>query len=343
MANLTETITNLPPRKKGALLGALALAVVALVLVFAWAERPEYSLLFTNLSAEDSGQIAQKLQELKVPYKATEGGIMVPKEKVYELRMQLAAAGLPQGGSVGFELFDKVEFGTTDFVQKLNYRRALQGELQRTISSLAEVDRARVQVSIPERSLFQADKYKPKASVLVKLRAGRRLSDDSVQGIVHLVSSSVEGMDPRDVTVVDSNGAMLTKVADDSIGLSSTQLDYQKTVEKELQDRIVSILEPVIGQGKVKAQVAAAIDFTHRESTEEKYDPEGQVVRSEQRSTEKFESTGRGGVPGVSSNVPEKTATAQPSTAPRPASATGPPRPRGARSDSRRFGSARRP
>ena len=219
MANLTDTITSLPPRKKGALLGALALGVVAMVLIFAWAERPDYSLLFTNLSAEDSGQIAQKLQELKVPYKATEGGIMVPKDKVYELRMQMAAAGLPQGGSVGFELFDKVEFGTTDFVQKLNYRRALQGELQRSIGALSEVERARVQVSIPERSLFQSDKFKPKASVLVKLRPGRRLSDDSVQGIVHLVSSSVEGLDPRDVTVVDSNGAMLTKVADDSTGL----------------------------------------------------------------------------------------------------------------------------
>lgn len=313
MANFAENISNMPMQKKVALMVGAAVTIALLVMVFAWSQKVEYSLLFSNLSAEDSGQIAQKLQELKVPFKATEGGIMVPKEKVYELRMTLAASGLPQGGSVGFELFDKVEFGTTDFVQKLNYRRALQGELARSISALTEVERTRVHIAIPERSLFQSDKYKPKASVLVKLRPGRKLSEDRVQGIVHLVSSSVEGMDTRDVSVVDSTGSMLTKPADDSMGLSSTQLDYQKTVEKELQDRILSILEPVVGQGKVKAQVAATIDFTRREQTEEKYDPESQVVRSEQRSNEKSDSSGKGGVPGVSSNMPEKTATAQPS------------------------------
>lgn len=314
MANINETIAEWPTRKKAVLFGAVTVTIAMVVLLFSWSQRPEYSLLFSNLSAEDSGQIAQKLQELKVPFKATEGGIMVPKDKVYELRMTMAASGLPQGGAVGFELFDKVEFGTTEFVQKLNYRRALQGELGRSVSSLAEVERARVHISIPERSLFQSDKFRPKASVLVKLRAGRKLSDDRVQGIVHLVSSSVEGMDTKDVSVVDSTGTMLTRMSDESgVGLSSTQLDYQKTVEKEYEERIIAILEPVVGAGKVKAQVAATLDFTQRESTEEKFDPEGQVVRSEQRGNEKSDSSGRGGVPGVTSNIPDKASNAQPS------------------------------
>lgn len=310
MRDIIQKINSWPLKNKVILLLIAVLSITSIILFFAWHQKADYHVLYSNLSEEDSGQIIQKLKDMKVPYKVTAGGIMVPSDKVYDIRLELASQGLPQGGGVGFELFDKTSFAMTDFVQKLNYRRALQGELSRTIAALTEVEQCRVHLAVPEKSLFARDENRPKASVLVKLKQGRRLSQAQVQGIVHLVSSSVEGLDPKDVVVVDEKGEMLTSSADDAIGMTVNQLEYQRSVERDLESRIISILEPVVGKDKVRAKVAVNLDFTRIEKTEERYDPDGQVIRSEQRNIEKSSSGLTGGVPGVSSNLPNnRTAT----------------------------------
>ncbi len=309
MVNIIETLKGWPPKKIIALVSVIALTLTGLILLFSWSQKPDYHVLYSNLAESDAGSIVQKLKEMRIPYKIEVGGILVPADKVYDLRLQLAAQGLPQGGGIGFELFDKTNFGTTDFVQKLNYRRAMQGELARTIMSLPEVEQCRVHLAIPEKSIFVQKEAKPSASVLVKLRTGRTLAQSQVQGVVHLVSSSVEGLNPKDVTIIDSRGEMLTRPVDDVVGLSSSQLEYQRNYETDIESRVIGILEPVAGKDKVKAKVAAAIDFTRSERTEERFDPDGQVVRSEQKNIEKSTSAGTGGVPGVASNIPGKTAT----------------------------------
>jgi flagellar M-ring protein FliF len=306
---IKDQIKAIPSKKKMMFLILFAVVISSLILFFAWIQRTDYQVLYSHLSEEDAGLIIQKLREQKIPYTISAGAIMVPSDKVYDVRLQLAGQGLPQGGGVGFELFDKTSFTMTDFVQKLNFRRALQGELARTIRSLSEVEQCRVHLAVPEKSLFINDDQKPKASVLVKLKQGRILSQSQVQGIVHLVSSSVEGLNPKDVAVVDSQGEMLTSAVEGSVGITSGQREYQRNIEKDLENRIVGILEPVVGKGKIRAKVSAEIDFTKIEKTEERYDPDSQVARSEQKIMEKSMNANRGGVPGVSSNLPGKPTT----------------------------------
>lgn len=306
MPDIIETFKNWPVRNKAIFFLILSLVLTALILVFSWMQRVDFQLLYSNLSEEDAGLIMQRLKEMKIPYRMSESGIVVPSDKVHELRLQLATQGLPQGGGVGFEVFDKTNFAMTDFVQKLNYRRALQGELARTIRALSEVEQCRVHISVPEKSLFAREEERPKASVLVKLKQGRRLTEGQVQGIVHLVASSVEGLDAKDVAVVDSKGQMLTSAGIDMLGLSNSQIEFQRNYEKELEAKITTLLEPVVGRGKARVKVVASLDFTRVEKTEERYDPDSQVIRSEQRVTEKSLSGGSGGIPGVGSNLPNK-------------------------------------
>jgi flagellar M-ring protein FliF len=307
MAALTENIKAMPLKQKTMLVSVLVMVITAVILLITWSQKPDYQILYSNLSEEDSGAIIQKLKDQKVPYKASASGVMVPSDKVYELRLQMASQGLPQGGSVGFELFDKSNFTMTDFVQKLNYLRALQGELTRTIRALSEIEQCRVHLAVPERSLFAKEEEKPKASILLKLKQGRSLSQGQIQGIVHLVSSSVEGLNPKDVSIVNQNGEMLTSGSDDTLTMSQDQLAFQQKIEKELESSIVGILEPVVGKGKIMAKVTATLDFTKIEKTEERFDPDSQVVRSEQKNTEKSTTGKSGGVPGVASNMPGKT------------------------------------
>lgn len=306
--NIIDQIKALSAKNLILLLVAAAMSVTAVILLFTWSQKADFQLLYSNLSEEDAGAIVQKLNELKVPYKASQGGIMVPSDKVYDLRLQLAGQGLPQGGGVGFEVFDKTTFTMTDFVQKLNYRRAVQGELARTIRSLSEVEQARVHLAVPEKNLFTKEEDRPKASILVKLKPGRRLTQGQVQGVVHLVASSIEGLNPKDVAVVDSKGEMLTSPADDAGGITNSQAEYQRNIEKDMELRVASIIEPVVGKGKAKVKVAAAIDFTRIEKTEERFDPDGQVIRSEQKNIEKSSSGNTSGVPGTGSNLPGKSA-----------------------------------
>ena len=213
---------------------------------------------------------------------------------------------------MGFEIFDRTSIGMSDFVQKLNYRRALQGELARTIAQMPEIERARVHLATPERRLFSNDENnRSRASVVVSLRNGQALAKTQVNGIVHLVSSSVEGLQVKDVTVVDGHGRLLSSAAgsDDAAGLTGSQLEYQRTVEKDIETRIQTMLERIVGVNKAVVRVSSILDFRKVETTEERYDPNSQVVRSEQRGQEKANGLNgvSGGVPGVQSNVPEGT------------------------------------
>ncbi len=310
LSQLQSVFAGFPIGKKIAIMIVIGAVAAGLIVMMIWAQKPDFQVLYSNISSEDMGSIVEKLNEEKIPYQLTAGGtaVMVSSDKVYEARITLAGQGLPQGAGVGFEIFDKMQLGMTEFVQRLNYQRALQGELARTINSFEEIESSRVHIVTPERSIFVEEQSKPTASVVLKLRGGRRLKESHVQGIVHLVASSVEGLDPADVTVVDIHGYVLSGGGKDTfIGkLTTTQMEYQQNLERGFEKRIQTMLENVIGQSKVIVRVAAELDFQHIEKTEETYDPESQVIRSEQRTEEKSvgEGLSPGGIPGVASNIP---------------------------------------
>lgn len=306
---MIEKLTSFTFLQRFALLAALAGAVAGLVAVTLWTQQADTQVLFANLAADDAGAIVEKLRDMKVPYEIGAGGtsVLVPSAQVHDLRLQLASQGLPHGGGVGFEIFDRSTLGMSEFVQKLNYRRAVQGELGRTIAQMPEVERARVHLAIPERRLFSAEAERPRASVILSVRGGNVLSKTQVQGIVHLVASSVEGLHTKDVTVVDGHGQLLSgSASEDTARLTGTQLEYQRSLEKDIETRVQSMLERIVGSNKAVVRVSSVVDFRQVETTEERYDPNGQVVRSEQRSQEKAAGTSgaSGGIPGVASNVP---------------------------------------
>lgn len=312
LKKILEPFLALSPVKRWAVGGGVALSLLAFTLLIVAANKTDYRPLFTNLSSEDAGEIVKKLKEQKVPYQLSSEGkaILVPAERVYDLRLSLASDGLPQGGGIGFEIFDRKNFGATEFVQKLNYQRALQGELSRTISQLSGVEQARVHIVIPEKSLFKENEKPPTASVVLKMKESRTLPDSDVQGVVRLVSSSVEGMDPDHVTVLDSRGKILSKGeagGDATSKMTSTMLETQRNYEKHLEDRLQTLLDKAVGGGKSVARVTAAFDFKQVERYEEKYDPDT-VVRSEQHSEEKNNGMQTAsGTPGVQTNLGRNT------------------------------------
>jgi flagellar M-ring protein FliF len=290
-SQIWKGFTALELSKKLSILAIAAVTCIGIGAMVYWTSQPEYRVLFSNLSAEDAGNIVSRLQEKKVPYKMSAAGdsILVPSDKISELRLELASSGLPQGGGVGFEIFDNKSFGTTEFVQQLNYQRALQGELSRTINGLDEIQQSRVHLVIPKKSLFVEDQKKSTASVILKLKSGRTLRPPQIDGIVHLVASSVEGMNPSDVMVVDNSGKVLSMIRDESklARMSNSQVEFQRNIEKDLTNRVQTMLERVVGEGKVVVRATADLDFRITEKTEEKYDPEEPVVRSIQRQKQK--------------------------------------------------------
>ena len=291
---LTEQMTNLltgPSRGRNlSLVVVLLLSIVGFGSLIFWNSKPDYQVLFSNLSPEDAGEIIGKLKEKKIPYQLAFNGttVMVAKDQVYDTRLSLVNEGLPKGGGVGFEVFDRTSLGTTDFVQKLNYLRAMQGELGRTIKQIKEVDQVRVHIVVPKESLFVEEQKKATASVFIKTRTGMTLGPSQVDGIVHLVASAVEGLDPGEITVVDTSGKVLSKRQESNpIGqLTTTQLEYQRSIEEGLKKKVQGMLEEVLGFSKAIARVSADIDFQQVESTEEKYDPTT-ILRSEQKTTER--------------------------------------------------------
>lgn len=319
LKKILQPFLALSPSKRWVVGGVLGLSILMFTMLIVFANRTEYRPLFARLSSEDAGEIVKKLKEQKIPYRIESDGsaIMVPADKVYELRLSLASEGLPQGGGVGFEIFDRKNFGMTEFVQKLNYQRALQGELSRTISQLTGVEQARVHLAIPEKSLFKDEEKKPSASVVLKMKTAAPLRDSEVQGIVHLVASSVEGMDPDSVSVLDSRGKVLSRTggSDPTGKMSTAMLEMQRSYEKTVEERLQSILDKAVGSGKSVARVNAVFDFKQVEKYEERYDPESTVVRSEQRSEEKNGTSGSAsGVPGVQTNTGKAAAPAAPSS-----------------------------
>jgi flagellar M-ring protein FliF len=281
----------MPGPRKMTLIMVTILVTASIMTFVHFTNQEDYRILFSNLASEDASNIVTKLKEKKVPYQISTSGdtISVPSGQVSELRLELAAAGLPHGGGVGFEIFDNKTFGATEFEQQLNYRRALQGELTRTINSLDEIQQCRVHIVIPKDSLFVEQQKKPTASVTVKLKAGRKLNASQIDGISHLVASSIEGLSSDDVMIVDNQGNILSKKQGDSklARLSSSQIEYQRNLEKDMANQIQTLLENVVGHGKAVVRVNADLDFRIMEKTEEIYDPESPVIRSTQKQSDK--------------------------------------------------------
>lgn len=300
--------------------GVVAASVVAIALLVIWAQTPEWTPLFTNLENQDAGTVVEKLKEAKVPYQVSGSAIMVPKTRVHELRLSLAAQGLPQGGTVGFELFDKNQFGMTDSLQKLNYQRALQGELIRTIQSIEGVDNARVHLVLPEKDLFSDTAQEPSAAVVLKLRSGARLSNEQVKSVLHLVAKSVQGLKEANVALTDVDGRNYTEELglgrDSSAGnpdLTMAQLDIKKQIESRLARSLQGTLDRVLGANNSVVNVSADLDFSQQETNAEIYEPvttgEGSgsmgILRSTKEMRENYDGAPRdaAGVPGVTSNV----------------------------------------
>ncbi len=281
---------NLSPGKKIALFALVGLSATVFFFIITWAGRPDYQTLYTRLSAEDAGQVVAWLKTQRIDYRLTDKGrtIQVPKEKLYETRMEMASQGIPQGGGIGMEIFDKTNLGMTEFAQNVNYQRALQGELSRTINDLEEVEGSRVHIVMAAKSLFIEDQEPATASVVLKLKPGRHLSRGQVDGIVHLVSASVSGLKPQNVTVVDNSGNILSGFEDEmQLGRKSILLlEYQQKVERNLENKIKTMLDNALGPSKAIVRASCDFDFRQREMTEEKYLPQNQVVRSEKKSSE---------------------------------------------------------
>ena len=292
LTQIKQTIGAMPMSRRLMFLGLGALVTGAAVALLLWVNQPDYQVLYSGLEQQDGSQVITQLKELKIPYRIEGNGsvIKVPQEHVYETRMAMASAGLPRGGKIGFEVFNEVKMGTTEFVQKINYQRALQGELARTIASFSEVSEARVHIVMPRDSLFVEDQKKPSAAVVLRLGAGRSLTKGQVASIVHLVAGSVPDLTDSDVTVVDTGGNLLYRKEADRPGfaaaLTASQLEYQQSVEGALKNKVQSMLEQVLGMGRAVVRVSADIDFTNTSTVQESYDPDQVVVRSETRSTE---------------------------------------------------------
>ncbi|MFN8548500.1 MAG: flagellar basal-body MS-ring/collar protein FliF [Candidatus Eisenbacteria bacterium] len=288
MSRLGAFWRRLTPNQR-VLFGSLGAGLVLLIgLLINWAAQPEYGVLFANLEPSDGSSILDRLRSDKVPYQVKDGGrtILVPQSKVYETRLSLAGQGLP-GSGTGYELLDTNKLGWTDFVQKLQYHRALEGEIARTIQTLDEVSAARVHLVMPEPSLFTSEEKPTTASVVLRMKPGARLAAGQVRGIVHLVSSAVEGLKPDNVTILDVMGNLLSQPRQDPlIGATSDQIALVHGLEEQLTGKVQTLLETVLGPGKSVVRIAAEMNFEKKESTTEQYDADNPVVRSEEKTNQ---------------------------------------------------------
>lgn len=311
MNGLLATMRNLGPARLGAIGLVLATTIGFFVFLSGRLATQSYGLLYGDLDLRDSGQIVQKLDALNVPYQLHADGaqILVPADQVARLRVAMAETGLPHGGSVGYEIFDKSEtLGTSSFVQNINNMRALEGELARTIGSIASVQGARVHLVLPKRELFSRDRQEPSASIVLKTRGGERLGKTQVGAIQHLVAAAVPGLRPGRVSIVDSEGNLLARGTEDGSGQTagSNAEEMQTNYETHLSRSVEEMLERSVGAGKVRAEVHAEMDFDRVTTNSESYDPNGQVVRSTQTSSEQSDSSDAGEQPvTVANNLPD--------------------------------------
>lgn len=308
-SQISSLFKGLSPARKLTFFLVIGVSIAGCAFLMSWAGKSNFQRLYADLNPDDAGVIISRLKAARVPFRISPVGdtILVPEEKVAEMRMEFAAQGLPRGSGVGFEVFDSAKLGMTEFVQNVNYQRALQGELCRTIDQFEEVERSRVHIVMQNRSVFAEEEEPATASVVLKLRPGRYLRQSQVQGIIHLVSSSVSGLDPEHITIVDSYGKLLSapRSSASRAEIDIDQLALQEKREKNLESRIKAMLDQALGQGKAVIQISCDMDFTRQEKTEEMYLPENRVVRSEQN----FSSASKGtsdipaGIPGMASNT----------------------------------------
>jgi len=315
---LGEGLSRMDKTQKTRLgLGALALVAIALALFF-MGQQPDWRVLYTNLGDKDGGAIVAQLTQMNVPYKHSEGGgsIMVPADKVHDTRLRLASLGLPKGTVNGFELMEANRFGMTQFQERLTFQRGLEGELTRSIQSLSSVQTARIHLALPNQNGFFREQQKPSASVLLTLHPGRTLDKAQVAGIVHLVASSVPEMNPKAVSIVDDAGNLLSSTPEgQSQGADTQKLQYTQQIEQMYTRRILDMIEPLVGEGNVKAQVSADVDFSLVESTSELHKPnqsaEAGAVRSQQIVEDGSPAAALpAGVPGATTNQPPTTGSA---------------------------------
>ncbi len=328
--NSPSTILDMaksPNGRKFVLMVGIAAVISVMIGLVLWGQKPEYRVLFSNFSDRDGGAIMTSLQAANVPYKFAEGGgaILVPADKVHEIRLKLAAEGLPKGGSVGFELMENQKLGVSQFLEQVNFQRALEGELARSIQSVGAVQSARVHLALPKASVFVRDQQKPTASVLLNLHAGRFLDQQQVSAIVHLVASSVPELSPKNVTIVDQAGNLLSennKPAGNNT-LDPSQLKYVQELQQSIAKRIESIITPMVGLNNVRAEATADVDFSTSEQAAEIYKPNQVPNSATVRSMQSSESSNGGanatGVPGALTNQPAPAATAPLNTTPPPA------------------------
>jgi flagellar M-ring protein FliF len=312
MDQIKKLLSALTLQQKVVLALAIVLVAFGLPAFIHWQHERDFRPLFTGMSPEDASAVVQKIKESGVEHRLTNNGttVEVPAEKVDEVRLELAGAGLPKSGRIGFELFDKTNLALTDFSEKVNYRRAIEGELERSVKALSAIETARVHVSFPKDSVFLDAREPAKASVLVGLRPGAALLPQNVTAITNLVASAVEGLSPEFVSVVDMQGNLLSrprKVGSDASDSADTLLEYKHQVEKDLMAKVEATLEPLLGEGRFRVGISADCDLSTSEQTDETFDPTRSVMASSQKSEDLAGSGGAGGVPGTPSNLPRST------------------------------------
>jgi flagellar M-ring protein FliF len=330
LARLKSLGSALSPAQMATIGGAFVVVVLVVVGSAYWLSSSDYALLFSDMDAESAADVVSKLKAQKVPYQLEPGGraIRVPASRVDELRLELTGQGLPASGRVGFEIFDRTAFGATEFLEQVNYRRALEGEIARTIATLSEVGSARVHVAPAKDSLFGAQEQPAKASVVLKLKnANRPLSAASVRGITSLVAASIEGLRPEAVVIVDSFGRPLTRPMESEDGpLDGVQMERQQRIERDLTAKVVALLEPVVGTDRVRVNVSARINPQSQEETEERWDPTSPVIRSRQTTQDGVAGMAGGqGIAGARANLPAVPTTTPAAAAPGSAAAAATP------------------
>lgn len=320
MQQLRKLVANLSARQRWTILAAALLVAGSLFAFTRWRTEAAFKPLYTALAPEDAGAVVAKLKQANVEYRLAENGsaVLVPETRLSELRLQMAVDGLPKTGRLGFELFDQTNFGLTDFAEHVNYRRALEGELERSLGHLAEIEQARVHLTFPKDSVFLEARQPAKASIMLRLRAGARLSPQNVQAICHLAASAVEGLAPESVSVLDTRGNLLNRPRRgpvDDMAASEAALDYRRQIERELTLKIRGTLDPLLGADRFQAGVSVDCDLSSGEQSEETFDPERSVMLTSQKTEDSSGGVSTAGVPGTASNLPRAAA---PSVAGRP-------------------------
>jgi flagellar M-ring protein FliF len=309
MEQLRKLLGSLTARQKISILTAALAAGFAIYGLSHWRKESDFKPLYTNLPPEDAGAVVEKLKEVGAEYRVADGGgtVLTPSARVAELRLEMARAQLPRSGRIGFELFDKTNLGTTEFAEQVNYRRALEGELERSVAELAVVEQARVHITFPKDSVFIESRTPAKASVLLRLRTGARMDPQNIAAITHLISSAVDGLAPEAVSVMDMQGNLLNrprKQLADGGEASDGMIEYRQQIERDLLRKIDATLEPLLGADRYRAAVSVECDFTSGEQSEEILDPTKSVMLTSQRTEDSSASLSSAGVPGTASSLP---------------------------------------